>query len=364
MDQEIVDSPAPGQPVGELVGSTPGVPQEAPKETVKETVAPEKTLSRRETIEKVAKDLQAKRDGGKTAPSAPATNAAGRAIDPSSGRFVKADGSLGEKAPQQSSVAPAAPEAPKRVYPKSWKPELEADYHKLPAHIIEQIEKRESDIFKGIEEYKKQAMPAELRQVLGPREQSFVQQFGSVHAGLQHLFQLSDFAARDPQGFVQWFAQQRGVQLGNQATPEGQAVDPNYSALQAEIAGLKNQLVGFQQQSQQAAMTPYLSEVERFKSEPGHEKFDELRPHMAALVQSGAAQTLQEAYDQAYRAKFSDEWLNAQLLERQKADQQRAQQAKQAAVQVTGAPSQATPPSVDPKNRRAVIEAAIRNVGR
>jgi hypothetical protein len=364
MDQEIVDSPAPGQPVGELVGSTPGVPQEAPKAETAPVEAPEKPLSRRETIEKVAKDLQAKRDGGKAAPSAPATNAAGRAIDPTSGRYVKADGSLGEKAPQQQAVAPAAPEAPKRAYPKSWKPELEADYHKLPAHIIEQIEKREADIFKGIEEYKKQAMPAELRQVIQPYEHALSQQYGSVHAGIQRLFELSNFASSQPEAFIRQFAAQRGINLGQPATPDGQQVDPNYSALQAEIAGLKHQLGAFREQSQQAAMTPYLSEVERFKSEPGHEKFDELRPHMAALVQSGSAQTLQEAYDQAYRAKFSDEWLNAQILERQKADQQRAQQAKQAAVQVTGAPSQATPPSVDPKNRRAVIEAAIRNVGR
>lgn len=358
MDTAVIDSTAPGQPVSEVTGSTPGVPASEP--VVAEVIsAPEKPLSRRETIEKAAKEAQAKRAPAQAAPSAPATNAAGRKIDPASGRFVKADGSLGEQAQAPNPAAPA------RTYPKSWKPELEQDYHKLPPHILDQIEKREADIFKGIEEYKKQAMPAELRQVIAPYEQAFIQQYGSVHAGVKQLFDLSNFASRDPQGFVQWFAQQRGINLNQApADPNAPQADPHISALQAEVAGLKNQLVGFQQQSQQAAMSPYLSEVDRFKSEAGHEKFDELRPHMAALVQSGAATTLQEAYDQAYRAKFSDEWLSTQIAQRQQADQQRAQQAKAAAVQVTGAPSQSSPPSIDPKNRRAVIEAAVRNLGR
>jgi hypothetical protein len=370
LDQEqVVDAPSPGQPTGEVVGQTPGVPQEAPKAEASTPEAPAKPVSRRDHILQAAKEVAAKRS---TAPapagtpkagvaptgSEPATNAAGRKIDPATGRFIKADGSLGE----QSSQAPQVAKAP-RAYPKTWKPELQPHWEKLPQEVLDQIEKREADIFKGIEEYKKQAMPAELRQVIAPYEQALSQQYGSVHAGIQRLFELSNFAASQPEQFIRQFAAQRGINLGATATPETQG-DPQYTALQAEIAGLKQQLGSFQQQSQQAAMTPYLSEVERFKSEPGHEKFDELRPHMAALVQSGAAQTLQEAYEQAYRAKYADEWLSAQIAERQKADAERAAQAKQVAVQVTGAPSPSSPAPADPRNRRAVIEAAVRNLGR
>jgi hypothetical protein len=358
-EQTVVDTAGPGQPASDVVTTE----QPAPAAPV-ETAAPEaKPVSRREMIEKAAKDVAAKRTEAPKAAQAPSTapvtNAAGRQVDPVTKRYVKADGSLGE-------LAPVA-EQPKsvRAFPKSWRPELEQDYHKLPAHILDQIEKREADIFKGIEEYKKQAMPADLRAVIGPREQAFVQQYGSVAGGLNQLFQLSDFAARDPAGFVQWFAQQRGINLGQQAQGDTQAqVDPNYSALQAELAGLKNELVGFKQQSQQAAIAPYINEIERFKSEAGHERFDELKPHMGALIQAGAAKNLQEAYDQAYRAQFPDEWLSAQKATWLKGEQDRATQAKQAAVQVTGAPSQAAPPSVDPKNRRAVIEQAFRNIGR
>ena len=362
--EQVVDAPSAGQPVGEVVGQAQGVPAEAPiKETVEKAV-PEKPLSRRDTILQAAKDAQAKREGArvpegaaqaKAAPSAPVvTNAAGRKIDATTGKFIKADGTLGEQA-----QAPAA--APKtRQYPKTWKPELEADFHKLPPHILDQIEKREADIFKGLEDYKKQAMPAELRQVLGPREQALARQYGSVHAGLDQLFQLSDFAGRDPAGFLQWFAQQRGIQLG-QPSQDGQQADPNVSALQAEIAALKHQVGSFQQQSQQASLAPYINDVERFKAEPGREKFDELRPHMAALVQSGAANTLQEAYDQAYRAKYADEWLSTQIEARQKQEAERAATARQAAVQVTGAPAPSSPQQVDPRNRRALIEAAVRN---
>lgn len=361
MDTEVIDSPSPGQPVSEVTGSTPGVPQEAP---VVETAPKEesKPLSRREVIEKAFKEREATRQSKDAARADPSTNAAGRKIDPATGRYVKADGTLGEKVQAPAQVAPQAPQAPKRTYPKSWKPELESKFHTLDPDILDQIEKREADIFKGIEEYKKQAMPAELRQVLGPYEQSFTQQYGSVHAGLHQLLQLSDFAARDPAGFIQRFAQARGIQLGQQAQDDTSQVDPQYSALQSEIGSLKQQLAGFQQQAQQAALTPYLNEVERFKSEQGREKFDELRQHMHALITSGAAQTLGEAYDQAFRARFPDEWLSAQMAQRQQADMQRAQQAKAAAVQVTGAPSQSSPPPTDPRNRRAVIEAAIRNL--
>lgn len=339
------------------------VPPSAPPEI---KGPPDRSADRRALIEKAVKASSEKRDGkppaaSQAATGEPATNAAGRKIDPASGRYIKADGTLGEQAPA------AIPAQAARAYPKSWKPELQPHWEKLSPEILDQIEKREQDIFKGIEEYKKQAMPADVKAVLAPYEQTFAQQYGGTAQGLSRLFELSNFASSKPEEFIRWFAAQRGINLNQApADPNAPQADPQFTALQAELAGLKQQVGTFRQNAEQAAMAPYLSEVERFKGEAGHEHFEELRPAMHALISSGSAKTLQEAYEQAYRAHptHGQTWLATQLAEKQKADAFAAQQARAAAVQVKGAPSQSSPPPLDPKNRRAVIEAAVRNSGR
>jgi hypothetical protein len=88
----------------------------------------------------------------------------------------------------------------------------------------------------------------------------------------------------------------------------------------------------------EAVETRFLQrEIAQFKSQPGHEHFDELAPVMGSLLESGHAKSLDDAYDQALRAHptYGQEWLAKQLAEneaKRKAEaQQRAKEARLAA---------------------------------
>ncbi len=57
-----------------------------------------------------------------------------------------------------------------------------------------------------------------------------------------------------------------------------------------------------QQEAARRADEETQSEIEVFRSTPGHEHFEALHPLMAAMLRGGTAQTLEEAYTQAARA--------------------------------------------------------------
>lgn len=89
----------------------------------------------------------------------------------------------------------------------------------------------------------------------------------------------------------------------------------------------------------EAVETRFLQrEIAQFKSQPGHEHFEELAPVMGSLMEAGHAKSLEDAYDQALRAHptYGQEWLAKQLAEnetKRKAEaQQRAKEARLAAA--------------------------------
>lgn len=121
----------------------------------------------------------------------------------------------------------------------------------------------------------------------------------------------------NPESTLKWLASQYGVEWGGRQpapAPAAQApadpdvwVDPAVAALKAEMAEIKNWKTQNEAQSRAAAERSYdaslqqvTNEIQTFaktKATAGH--FDALRPHMATLIQSGEADTLEQAYEMA-----------------------------------------------------------------
>jgi len=83
----------------------------------------------------------------------------------------------------------------------------------------------------------------------------------------------------------------------------GVSQDPHVRQLEQEIAQLRHQNAAPQQQDvaplPQAAPDAMQSEIEAFRSDPAHPHFDQVLPVMTALLESGQAPGLKEAYEQA-----------------------------------------------------------------
>lgn len=254
---------------------------------------------------------------------------------------------------------------PAKEPPKTWKPAAKEKWSNLDPEVQAEIERRENDIFKGIESYKERAQAFDqFAQAIAPYQKTIQQQGLQPAQAVQKLFQADHVLRTAPphqkRQYFNQLAQYYGVELDAE-----EAGDPAVTQLQDEIYALKQQLGTYQQESQQASFAPYINEVERFKADPAHEHFETLRPVMAALIESGVAGDLQAAYDQALYAH--PELRTSKIAEQQdkarEEERKRIEAAKRAAVQVKGAPSPA-PAKVNAGDRRAVIAGAFDNLDR
>lgn len=353
---------------------TPAAPAE------KAPVTPE----RRETITKALE----KREQEVAAAGAVVPALSERARDPKTGQFVEP--------PKGGAVAKTSPTGleptVRKPMPKAWKQEYAPHWEKLDPTLNEMIagieDKREKDFLAGIEQYKAGAAQAhQFKQLLGPYEGAFTAQYGSTERGIDTLLKISDYANRDPMGFINWFAQQRGLQLGGQPTGEQQQPDPIQQALQAalqpwaqRVAGLENQLQSFSQQRSQASEQQMLAQVNGFldgKDEKGvvkhplaDERTDDFVAHIQVVRTRNPDWDDQRVLETAYEnLAWTVPEMRSTRLEKEAADKREREAAevirqKAAAVQVKGAPTASPPSKANPKDRRAVIEQAFDGLSR
>lgn len=266
-------------------------------------------------------------------PAEEAPKKAERARD-ESGRFApKAEAPAEPAAEPEQKAEPAEPKEPARR-PKWAKDALE-QFDTLPEQVKAAALKREEDMHRGLDMYRESAKFGEaIKQTLGQRAQILQATYGSVEAGLQALFQLSDHAAQDPAGFVRRLAQARGIDLAALASGEQQqALPPESTSVQQRMQHLESLLQQQQQSQQQAVLASLNSDLARFAEEhdkPGYMNDwiegpagpvpGPFRQRMASLLESGAAATLQDAYEMAV-------WTNPTLRQARLAQQQAADKA-------------------------------------
>lgn len=208
------------------------------------------------------------------------------------------------------------------------------------------------------------------------RRDALAMQYGSVDHALEQLFHLSDFAARDPNGFVRQFAAQRGVnlaQLMEQAQGGqggGQPQQQQYSPQQAIAAMVQQEI---DRRDVDRLYTEFAGQADL-----EHRNDPQVRTTMAALLAANQAKDYRQAYDMAVRAhpEHGPKW--AQAVRMAHSDQaaastkdQQAQAAEtararaSAASSLSGAPGTTRPSAGGgaPATVRDALERAFASAG-
>ena len=227
-----------------------------------------------------------------------------------SGKFAKpvATEPVAEAAEQPAEEQPAEPEKLPR-----WRKDELQHWTTLPESVKAAVLRREEDIHRGIQQYKTEAeFGASLRQVLDEqRAAQLTTHYGGVQQGIGELFKLSDFAAQDPQGFIQWFAAQRGLDLAS----VGQAPAATTETEALRIARQTEQRIAqWEKQQQDQAINWQVEQISNFQQEHDkagymddwHETPSGLQPgqftqRFIHALKTGEAKTPAEAYEYAKR---------------------------------------------------------------
>lgn len=220
---------------------------------------------------------------------------------------------------------------------------------------------------------------AHLEQVIAPRRDAWALQGMTEAQAISHLFALSDFAGRDPAGFIRYMADNAKIDLEELVYADDD-VDPTVKQLQQQVSQLTQVLQGRDLAQQQTAHNAAVDEVISFGSEKD-DKGNLLRPYLEELADdflpyvqqeysrnpnAPRAQILQQAYDNAcwgvptVRAKMQQAQAAAAEAEtvRQRAEQ--AAKAKTAGVSISsGQPASAATPTGDSLSLRDTIKAAM-----
>lgn len=256
--------------------------------------------------------------------------------------------------------------------PASWKKEYHEVWAKADPKLREYAYQREEQMRRGVEPLLTKAQFADsMQQAIEPYRETIrglgIPEHEAVAALMKAdhtLRTTNDPAAR--YAYFQQLAQSYGVNLGgSQNAPQAntpQGVDPVVWQLQNELNNIRGEVMGWKQQQEMVENQTLLSEIEGFSQKAEH--FEDARPVMIQLLQSGMASTLDEAYEKAIR-------LDSALFERVNSAKQAEAQAKAAAdanraakvaraaaVSVRGStPGINTAPKA--ANRRAMLEEAL-----
>lgn len=319
-------------------------PEPAPAEEV--VVAPEAVIAEAETPQD---DAEKASDGRERGPD---------------GKFIAKAPETVQDTPDQPSEAVADPAAKLAIRaPASWSPAAKASFERLPPEVQQAVAKREQEIDHGLRRKSEEVKRYEpLEQLIAPRRALWAAQGMDEASAIKTLLAAQDLLERDPKQGLEFLARSYGVNL-NTAQPQGQP----YQAQPArdshpEIAALKQQLQVLQSQVQTAQTAPIVSQIDAFQNDPANLYFENVRDDMAVLLHNGKASDLKEAYEMAC-------WMRPDIrpfLQTTQAPaapvQDKAAQARRAAVSVTGSPGQTRVPksngSIEDDIRAAFEEVA------
>ena len=279
------------------------------------------------------------------------------------GRFAKAQETAAEAAPKPEGVeTPKTEAAPAVAPPSHWKGVAKVAWNTLSPEAQKHIAEDYAQVTQA------QSRLSALESAIGQeRAQVLAANYGSVDQGLKNVLAGADFANKNPQGFILWLAQRAGIdltQLAGQSDGGWAGAQPSAqpNPLFDEINSLRNELQQLKQQSTQA---PIKSQIDAMSKDAAkYPYFNDLRPHMAALIQSGAATTLTDAYDQAAwsRPDIRTSLIEGERKKSAEAEAAKVTAAKQAAISITGSPRGAKAPDDEPNE--SIEETARRHYRR
>jgi len=264
------------------------------------------------------------------------------------GKFIAKHPETVQDTPDQPSEAVADPAAKLAIRaPASWSPAAKATFDKLPPEVQQAVAKREQEIDHGLRRKSEEVKRYEpLEQLIAPRRALWAAQGMDEASAIKTLLAAQDLLERDPRQGLEFLARSYGVNIANlSAQPQGQPQQAQPAPdSHPEIAALKQQLQVLQSQVQTAQSAPIVSQIEAFQNDPANLYFENVRDDMAVLLHNGKASDLKEAYEMAcwMRPDIRPFLLPSQAPAAPVQD--KAAQARRAAVSVTGSPGQARIP--------------------
>lgn len=252
-----------------------------------------------------------------------------------------------EKAPE--TPAPAAPTA---KAPDQWTAAMKEEYGKLPPSVQAYISEREATTNRKIlSQDEDRALGKQVREAAAPFQATFLQEGATVPQAFQQFLTTAQILrGNNPQLKAQALhniARQFNVDLSVPHQPGASQDQLGIHPSQVQQL-VQAELQTWHQRQEQSSLK---TEIDAFASAPGHEHYETVKPIMASLLTSGAATSLQDAYDQALWAnpetRTSLQATQSQATEQKRiADAQaRADAAKRASGSVTGAPGGAVKPN-------------------
>lgn len=277
-----------------------------------------------------------------------------------------ADGEEVEEPTDEEIEAEAAEQLEALQAPQNWPAEEKKFFQALPPTLQHAYMNRArslmADYTKKTQEVARVRQNyAELDRVIGPRVQAWAVGGMSPSMAVTQLLALSDFATQKPLEFIQYFAQERGIDLTKALPGQGQQgetgyVDPQIRELRGQLEALKRQneqattaqqqrLEAAKRQQYQEAVNQMAAQIEQFatltdaKGRLAHPYFNKVEADVTKLLSSGAAPNLPEAYKMAV---WANPETRALMLARARASENakakaRAEAAKRAASSVTAA---------------------------
>lgn len=291
--------------------------------------------------------------------------AAAQRIRDAQGKFAAVPAAADPAAPVIAD--PAAQAAQADPAPNTWKKEVAAQWATLPPDVRAEIQRREQDMHRGIEQYKTAAgFGQSIERAIAPYAQT-IQNLGiSPDRAIGELM-AADHKLRygSPQEKSAYFAQlahSYGIDIG-QATQAHANFDPQAFALQQQNQQLQSQLQSFQQTQQQQAQESLNSEISAFAADPSHSHFEAVNGHMAALLQAGQARDLADAYEQAVWANPTTRAAaQQQQAVAQREEAAKKAQAAKAAASVNHRPRPAMPVATPVGSMDDTIRATLRRL--
>jgi hypothetical protein len=288
------------------------------------------------------------------------------------GRFTK---SQGESAPAEA--APVEEPAWSKP-PASWKKEYHDYWLKADPKLREYAWQREEQMKKGVEPLLSKAQFADaVSQAIQPYVQTITGLGLKPEQAIANLMN-ADYALRtaSPEQKKQLFyqlARSYGIQVDSPPAQDGQtapstqgSIDPMVWQLQNELNMVRGEVMGWKQQQEMVQNQQLLNEINDFSTKA--EYFEDARPTMIQLLQSGVAETLEDAYEKAIRLDSSlfervQSAQQAEIAAKQAAQKDRAAKtARAAAVSVRGS-TPGTNTASKAQSRRALLEEAFDEMG-
>jgi hypothetical protein len=189
--------------------------------------------------------------------------------------------------------------------PSSWKRDYHEVWQTADPRLQEYAYKREEEMRAGIEPLRSKAQFADqMNEAIAPFMNTIRGQNLDAPSAVKALMEadhnLRYSSQEQKMAHFANLARAYGVDLnGVSSQSQNAPIDQNYYAVKNELNNVRGEIANFKQQQEQAENQSMLGEINIFANKA--EYFEEARPVMIQLLQSGVAGTLEEAYEKAIR---------------------------------------------------------------